>query len=61
MQRGDGVKGPSAPSRELEVGFDIIGPLVESPDGNVYKFGGYVPPLVWGTVEVCLTNRQLLY
>ena len=35
MQRGDGVKGPSAPSRELEVGFDIIGPLVESPDGNV--------------------------
>jgi hypothetical protein len=40
MQRGDGVKGPSAPSRELEVGFDIIGPLVESPDGNVYKLVG---------------------
>ena len=29
-----------APSRELEVGFDIIGPLVESPDGNVYKLVG---------------------
>ena len=40
MQRGDGVKGPSAPLRELEVGFDIIGPLVESPDGNVYKLLG---------------------
>ena len=34
------ITGPSAPSRELEVGFDIIGPLVESPDGNVYKLVG---------------------
>ena len=35
--KGAGMKGPSAPEQELEVGFDIIGPLVESPDGNVYK------------------------
>ena len=39
-RKGDGVKGPTAPHRDLEVGFDLIGPLVESPDGNVYKLVG---------------------
>ena len=40
MSKGAGMKGPSAPEQELEVGFDIIGPLVESPDGNTYKLVG---------------------
>ena len=39
-QKGAGMKGPSAPKQDLEIGFDIIGPLVESPDGNVYKLVG---------------------
>ena len=41
-RKGDGTKGPAVPKRELlvEVGFDLIGPLVESPDGNVYKLVG---------------------
>ena len=34
------VKGPSAPNAEMEVGFDIIGPLEESPDGNIWKLVG---------------------
>ena len=40
MSKGAGMKGPSAPEHELEVSFDIIGPLVESPDGNTYKLVG---------------------
>ena len=40
MDKGDGVKGPSAPRQELEIGFDLIGPLVESNNGNVYKLVG---------------------
>ena len=28
------------PRQDLEMGFDIIGPLVKSPDGNVYKLVG---------------------
>ena len=39
-RKGDGVKGPEAPHRDLEVGFDLIGPLVESNDGNTYKLVG---------------------
>ena len=28
------------PKQDLEVGFDIMGPLVKSPDGNQYKLVG---------------------
>ena len=40
MNKGDGIKGPSAPTQELEIGFDLIGPMVESNNGNVYKLVG---------------------
>ena len=40
MRKGDGYKGPSAPRQDLEVGFDLIGPMVESNDGNIYKLVG---------------------
>ena len=39
-RKGDGVKGPEAPPRDLEVGFDLIGPLGQSNDGNLYKLVG---------------------
>ena len=37
MHKGDGVRGPLQPKQQLEVGFDLIGPLVKSNDGNHYK------------------------
>ena len=40
MRKGDGDKGPSAQEAELEVGFDITGPLPESTEGNVWKLVG---------------------
>ena len=40
MHQGDGDRGPKMPKQDLEMGFDIIGPLVQSPDGNVYKLVG---------------------
>ena len=40
MNKGDGIKGPSAPTQELELVFDLIGPMVESNNGNVYKLVG---------------------
>ena len=40
LSKGDGIKGPSAPEADLEVGFDIIGPLPTSTEGNVYKLVG---------------------
>ena len=40
MQKGHGVRGPLQPRQDLEVGFDIMGPLVKSPDGNLYKLVG---------------------
>ena len=40
MQQGDGVRGPLQPRQDLEVGFDIVGPLVKSPDSNQYKLVG---------------------
>ena len=40
MSKGVGIKGPSAPEQELEVGFDIIGPLQSGvPDRNAFHFG----------------------
>ena len=39
-KQGDGVRGPLQPRQDLEVGFDIVGPLVKSPDGNHYKLVG---------------------
>ena len=35
MRKGDGDKGPTVPKQDLEIGFDLIGPLVESNDGNI--------------------------
>ena len=40
FRRGDGVKGPALPQQELDIGFDLMGPLTESNDGNVYKLVG---------------------
>ena len=40
FKRGDGVKGPALPKQELDIGFDLMGPLAESNDGNVYKLVG---------------------
>ena len=51
MRRGDGVKGPLQPEQELEVGFDLVGPLVESPDGNVYKLVGVATKTGVGWLE----------
>lgn len=42
MRAKEGVACPSQPQQQLEVGFDLVGPLPESPesDGNVYKLVG---------------------
>ena len=40
MRKGDGDKGPSTPKQDLEICFDLIGPLVESNDGDIYKLVG---------------------
>ena len=40
MQRGDGVQGPKHMRQQMEMGFDLMGPLVKSPDGNTYKLVG---------------------
>ena len=40
MPRGDGVQGPKQMKKQIEMGFDLMGPMVKSPDGNVYKLVG---------------------
>ena len=40
FKRGDGIKGPTLPKQELDIGFDLMGPLTESNDGNVYNLVG---------------------
>ena len=40
FKRGDGIKGSPLPKQELDIGFDLMGPLPESNDGNVYKLVG---------------------
>ena len=40
MHKGDGIQGPRQPKQDLELGFDLIGPMVQSPDGNLYKLVG---------------------
>ena len=40
MQRGDGVRGPKNMKQQLEIGFALVGPLLQSTDGNHYKLVG---------------------
>ena len=37
MEQGDGMRGPLQPVHKLDIGFDLVGPLVKSNNGNVYK------------------------
>ena len=37
MQKGDRIRGTLQPKQKMEVGYDLIGPLVKSNDGNLYK------------------------
>ena len=37
MEQGDGVRGPLQPIQKLDIGFDLVGPLVKSNNGNIYK------------------------
>ena len=36
MEKGDGVRGPLQPRQQLDIGFDLVGPLVKSNNGNIY-------------------------
>ena len=37
MEQGDGVRGPLQPIQKLDIGFDLVGPMVKSNNGNIYK------------------------
>ena len=37
MEQGGGVRGPLQPKQQLDIGFDLVGPMVKSNNGNVYK------------------------
>ena len=76
MEKGDGVRGPLQPVQKLDIGFDMVGPLVKSNNGNVYqlvateRYSGVgwsegIPnkqdATVLQAVKVCIARIRLLH
>ena len=36
MEKGDGIRGPLQPKQQLDIGFDLVGPLVKTNNSNIY-------------------------
>ena len=60
MHKGDGVRGPLQPKQQLEVGYDLIGSLIKSNDGNQYKLVAWRQEQVLGGLWDCQTRRMRL-
>ena len=44
--------------QQMEMGFDLMGPLVKSPDGNTYKLVGVATATGVGGLWACQTRLQ---